>query len=188
MNFANLLRYRLTFRSWMREPLMSWRRRLSGTKRLAGVDLNKVRMRRVVAAVVALSPKPTGFTVSDLARRWPKSPDGTRTLQLAPCGIRSDEDPQQKHGGTSWQVTPLPGDAGWCEKVGRLHDSPRATHQAVDGRSQSSSRTAAQNRSSSRPALPEFARGIVQDFRNLGARCRMRPSKSSDNMLVGRHS
>ena len=40
-----------------------------GTKRLAGVDFNKVRMRRVVAAVIALSPKPTGFTVTDLAQR-----------------------------------------------------------------------------------------------------------------------
>src|SRR2546422_11435631 len=40
-----------------------------GTKRLAGVDFNKARMRRVVAAVVALSPKPTGFTVTDLARK-----------------------------------------------------------------------------------------------------------------------
>ena len=40
-----------------------------GTKRLAGVDFNKVRMRQVVAAVVALSPKPAGFTVGDLARK-----------------------------------------------------------------------------------------------------------------------
>jgi hypothetical protein len=40
-----------------------------GNRRLAGVDLNKVRMRRVVAAVVALSPKPAGFTISDLARK-----------------------------------------------------------------------------------------------------------------------
>src|SRR2546427_7618714 len=32
-----------------------------GTKPLAGVDLNKVRMRQVVAAVVSLSPQPRGF-------------------------------------------------------------------------------------------------------------------------------
>jgi hypothetical protein len=38
-----------------------------GNKRLAGIDLNKSRMRTVVAAVVALSPKPGGFTVGDLA-------------------------------------------------------------------------------------------------------------------------
>ena len=31
--------------------------------------MNKVRMRRVAAAVVALSPKPAGFTVGDLARK-----------------------------------------------------------------------------------------------------------------------
>src|SRR5881409_542011 len=40
-----------------------------GTQRRAGVDLNKVRMRQVVAAVVALAPKPASFTVSDLARK-----------------------------------------------------------------------------------------------------------------------
>ena len=34
---------------------------------MAGVDFNKARMRRVVAAIVALSPKPNGFTVGDLA-------------------------------------------------------------------------------------------------------------------------
>lgn len=38
-----------------------------GSRRLAGVDLNKPRMRFVAAAVVALSPKPNGFTVGDLA-------------------------------------------------------------------------------------------------------------------------
>src|SRR5260370_32564545 len=38
-----------------------------GNKRQAGVDFNKARMRRIVAAVVALAPTPEGFTVSDLA-------------------------------------------------------------------------------------------------------------------------
>jgi hypothetical protein len=38
-----------------------------GSKRLAGVDLNKSRMRTVVEAMVALSPKPDGFTTADLA-------------------------------------------------------------------------------------------------------------------------
>ncbi len=40
-----------------------------GSRRCAGVDLNKARMRQVVAAVVALAPQPAGFTVSDLARK-----------------------------------------------------------------------------------------------------------------------
>jgi hypothetical protein len=38
-----------------------------GTKRLAGIDLNKARTRLVVDAVVALSTKPDGFTVAQLA-------------------------------------------------------------------------------------------------------------------------
>jgi hypothetical protein len=40
-----------------------------GNWRQAGVDFNKVRMRQVAAAVVALAAQPTGFTVSDLARK-----------------------------------------------------------------------------------------------------------------------
>jgi hypothetical protein len=38
-----------------------------GSRRQAGVDFNKARMRHVVQATVALAPKPEGFTVSDLA-------------------------------------------------------------------------------------------------------------------------
>jgi len=40
-----------------------------GNSRVAGIDLNKPRMRAVLAAVVALSPAPGGFTVADLAAR-----------------------------------------------------------------------------------------------------------------------
>src|ERR1700757_2912498 len=38
-----------------------------GTRRLAGIDLNKARNRLVVDAVVALSTRPNGFTVAQLA-------------------------------------------------------------------------------------------------------------------------
>jgi len=40
-----------------------------GTQRLAGVDIQKPRMRAVMAAVLALAPKPGGFTVGDLAEK-----------------------------------------------------------------------------------------------------------------------
>lgn len=36
---------------------------------VGGIDLNKVRMRAVVEAVIALSPSPNGFTASDVAAR-----------------------------------------------------------------------------------------------------------------------
>jgi hypothetical protein len=42
---------------------------LRGTQRLAGVDLQKPRMRLVTQAVVALAPQPRGFTAADLAQR-----------------------------------------------------------------------------------------------------------------------
>jgi hypothetical protein len=38
-----------------------------GTRRLAGIDLNKARNRRMVDAVIELSTKPDGFTVAQLA-------------------------------------------------------------------------------------------------------------------------
>jgi hypothetical protein len=38
-----------------------------GTRRLAGIDLNKARNRHVVDAVVELSTRPNGFTVAQLA-------------------------------------------------------------------------------------------------------------------------
>jgi hypothetical protein len=38
-----------------------------GTRRLAGIDLNKARNRHVVDAVIALSTKPDGFTLAQLA-------------------------------------------------------------------------------------------------------------------------
>jgi hypothetical protein len=38
-----------------------------GTRRLAGIDLNKARNRHAVDAVVALSTRPNGFTVAQLA-------------------------------------------------------------------------------------------------------------------------
>jgi uncharacterized protein with FMN-binding domain len=40
-----------------------------GKTKVGGIDLNKPRMRRVVEAVIALSPSPNGFTASDLARQ-----------------------------------------------------------------------------------------------------------------------
>jgi hypothetical protein len=36
---------------------------------VGGIDLNKTRMRKVVEAVIALSPSPNGFTASDVAAR-----------------------------------------------------------------------------------------------------------------------
>jgi len=38
-----------------------------GQTRVGGIDLNKPRMRAVLAAVLALAPAPTGFTLSDVA-------------------------------------------------------------------------------------------------------------------------
>jgi hypothetical protein len=42
---------------------------LVGKTRLGGVDLNKPRIRKVLAAVLALAPSPTGFTVSELTAK-----------------------------------------------------------------------------------------------------------------------
>ena len=42
---------------------------LVGKSKVAGVDLNKPRMRAVLEAVIALAPLPTGFTISQLAAK-----------------------------------------------------------------------------------------------------------------------
>ncbi len=42
---------------------------LVGKSRVAGIDLNKPRLRAVLEAVIALAVSPTGFTVSDLAAK-----------------------------------------------------------------------------------------------------------------------
>ena len=54
-----------------------------GNRRQAGVDFNKLRMRRVAAAIIALAPQPNGFTVSDLARKM--SEIAGRELQPYNC-------------------------------------------------------------------------------------------------------
>ncbi len=41
----------------------------TGSRRLAGIDLQKARMRTVTEAVLALAPKPGGFTAKELARK-----------------------------------------------------------------------------------------------------------------------
>src|ERR1700750_27988 len=53
-----------TSASWMKGPLPTTR----GTRRLAGIDLNKARNRLVVDAVVALSTRPNGFPVAELGK------------------------------------------------------------------------------------------------------------------------
>jgi hypothetical protein len=44
---------------------------LVGKTRVGGVDLNKPRIRKVLAAVLALAPSPTGFSVSQLTAKVP---------------------------------------------------------------------------------------------------------------------
>ncbi len=52
---------------------------LRGTQRLAGVDLQKPRMRAVAQAVVALAPQPGGFTAAQLVERVEQQQSPQRT-------------------------------------------------------------------------------------------------------------
>lgn len=64
-----------------------------GARRVAGVDLAKVRMRAVSAAVLALAPNPTGFTIAELAaqtrRLLPDQPYGVRHAAYDLTKLRS---------------------------------------------------------------------------------------------------
>jgi hypothetical protein len=53
-----------------------------GSRRLAGIDLNKARNRHVVDAVVALSTRPGGFALAQVAegRRYKVDPSGVRAM------------------------------------------------------------------------------------------------------------
>ena len=46
----------------------------TGSRRLAGIDLQKPRMRTVTEAVLALAPKPGGFTAKELAEKSTSPP------------------------------------------------------------------------------------------------------------------
>jgi hypothetical protein len=58
----------------------------TGATRVGGIDLNRPRMRRVLAAVAALSAAPEGFTVADLTAKvqsMTAEPDGYTVRQAA---------------------------------------------------------------------------------------------------------
>jgi hypothetical protein len=62
-----------------------------GQTRVGGIDLNKLRMRRVATAVLALSTSPAGFTASDLAqkvRALSGQPDGEYGARRAAYDIK----------------------------------------------------------------------------------------------------
>lgn len=54
-----------------------------GVRRVAGVDINQPRIRNVLAAVIALAPKPGGFTAVDLAEKVQEIADSQYTTRQA---------------------------------------------------------------------------------------------------------
>jgi hypothetical protein len=72
-----------------------------GTRRLAGIDLNKARNRHVVDAVVAVSTRPGGR--SRAAARWPLH----QGLLLTQCRLRSGKTQGQESGPPRQGVAPL---------------------------------------------------------------------------------
>ena len=69
IDFLNVLQ--AAHRSFLEEGLLDTLPQpiRTGSRRLAGVDLQKARMRTVTEAVLALAPKPGGFTAKELARK-----------------------------------------------------------------------------------------------------------------------
>ena len=85
-----------------------------GTTRIGGIDLNKARARFAVAAAVALSPAPAGFTVADLAARaramaaWARTttPSAKRPTTSASFEPRSSWSRSGGHGVTPCRPMP----------------------------------------------------------------------------------
>ena len=65
---------------------------IRGTRRLAGIDLNKVRTRFVADAIIRLCTSPNGFTVAQLAKtlQWRSGQDATT------CSVRDAADDAAK--------------------------------------------------------------------------------------------
>ena len=127
-----------------------------GTRRLAGVDLQKPRIRSVSAAVVALAAQPGGFTTEELAAKtralWADRPG---PLHGAPRRVRSGQAAGQSPRRARCTDPSLP-----CPPRGHSHarwlaDPAREGHQARPcPRPWIPSRKLAQDHPSPRPALP----------------------------------
>jgi hypothetical protein len=78
-----------------------------GTRRLAGIDLNKARNRHLVDAVVALSTRPGGFTLAQMAERAVARRPLHQGLLLSQCRLRSDKTQGQESGPPRQGVAPL---------------------------------------------------------------------------------
>ncbi len=95
----------------------------SGTGRIAGIDLNKPRIRAALSAALALAPAPGGFTVAEHAARVRQitGHDGYTTRQSA---LRPAQTPRQAARGQTRQDPPLP------RAPGRRPHHRRAAHPA----------------------------------------------------------
>jgi hypothetical protein len=115
-----------------------------GTQRLAGVDLQKPRMRAVIAAVLALAPKPGGFTVGEVAEKTqallgPGAPP--YTPRHAAYDLR--QAPRQGIGRTRRHDAPLPPPTARDPHSGCPADSARKSPQArLGGRGHTQAGTA----------------------------------------------
>lgn len=95
---------------------------LRGKQRLAGVDVNKPRMRAVMEAVMALAPKPGGFSIEQLAQRvremagYPAEAYGVRQAAYDLKKLRGKEMVERVEGTRRYTAT-LPGFATMCALV-----------------------------------------------------------------------
>ena len=79
-----------------------------GATRTGGIDLNKPRIRAVLAAVLALAPAPGGFTVAELAARV-SAMTGNAGVHDPAGRIRPAQAPRQEPHHQAAQDPPIPG-------------------------------------------------------------------------------
>jgi hypothetical protein len=86
IDFLNVLQ--AAHRSFLEERLLDTlpQPTRTGSRRLAGIDLQKPRMRTVTEALLALAPKPGGFTAKELAEKSisPPAPPPRHTVHAMP--------------------------------------------------------------------------------------------------------
>ena len=136
-----------------------------GTRRLAGIDLNKARNRHVVDAVVALSTRPNGFTVAQLAEsRTAALRSGSQHVFGTQRGLRRGKTGRQDAGPSDRAIASLRSRSSRSADSVCLPPPTRESHQAPIGRRRPSLSQAAQ---SQRPLGSSLRRATPRTPSNL---------------------
>ena len=163
----------------MKAPFERWSKPAQrGTRRLAGIDLNKARNRHVVDAVVALSTRPGGFTLAQVAEAVQQRAGrslkaySARNAAYDLAKLKGKKLVHRVKGSRRCKADPS-GVQAMC-----------AGHQTAACRCRASLWPTAKEPNPGRSTLRQATRGTQPNLRNHRPCAGLRNSQHSDNMLV----